>query len=123
MIAVLSNSLIVRVREMSKLSDDEGVEVMCDIKHKKIVTAFYNVSFNSSNRGLPDRINEFLKGCPDIDQDDWQDNHTVLRDYEGDYEGIEIYHDPKTVELIKWIYDKLDVSYEENKGLSIKLTT
>lgn len=91
------------------------------MKHKKVIEQWYEISFGASHRTLGNKIDEFLKGSPDLDDELWQDNHTVLRDYEGDYDGILIYHTDDTSELIEFICKKLGVDYNEFKDINFKL--
>ena len=64
---------------------------------------------------------------PELDDDEdlasekWEDNHTILRDYEGDFDGVLIYHNEITAPLIKFICVKLEVDYETVKDLDFKL--
>ena len=97
------------------------------MEHKKVIEQWYEVSFSSSHRYLGAKLDEFLKGSPDLDDDEdranelWDENHTVLRDFEGDFEGIHIYHSDLTKDLIKFICNKIDVDYESVKDLDFKL--
>ncbi len=97
------------------------------LKHKKVVQEWCEVSFNVSQRGLGGKIDEFLKSSPKLDEDKeeaqikWQDNHTVLRDYEGDFDGILIYNSNDTKILIQFICDKIGADYENIKDLDFKL--
>ena len=97
------------------------------MNHKKVIREWYELSFSASHRTLGPKLDEFLEGCPDLDDDKdlaaekFNDNHTVLRDYEGDFEGIEIYSCEITQPVIKFICEKIDISYEDNKNLNFKL--
>lgn len=97
------------------------------MKHKKVIEQWYEINFNASNRTLGGKIDEFLKCSPELDSDEdlaaekWQDNHTVLRDYEGDFDGVLIYHTDDTKPLITFICEKIGVDYNEVKDLNFKL--
>lgn len=72
-------------------------------------------------------IDGFLVGSPALDEDEdlaaekWQDNHTVLRDYEGDFSGILIYSSDATKPLIEFICEKIGVEFNDVKDLNFKL--
>lgn len=99
------------------------------MNHKKVVREWYEVSFSASHRTLGSKLDDFLEGSPALDDDEdlahekFEDNHTVLRDYEGDFEGVEIYSCEVTQPLIKFICDKLEINYEDNKHLNFKLVS
>ena len=95
--------------------------------HKKVVHEWYEISLSATHRTLGGKIDEFLRGAPDLDADEdlaaekFSDNHTVLRDYDGDFDGIEIYHDEDTIPLIKFICEKIEINYEDVRGINFKL--
>lgn len=97
------------------------------MNHKKVVQEWYEVSFGASHRTLGAKLDEFLDECPDLDDDKdlaeekFNDNHTVLRDYEGDFEGIEIYSCEVMQPVIKFICEKIGIGYKEHKLLNFKL--
>lgn len=97
------------------------------MNHKKVVEQWYEISFGKSHRTLGPALDEFLSESPDLDPDEdlaneyWQDNHTVLRDYDGDFDGILIYHNDTTMPIIKFVCKKIDVNYDDIKGLNFKL--
>lgn len=103
------------------------------MEHKKVVEQWYEIGFSASHRTLDAKLDEFLKGSPDLkdspeleDDEDranelWHENHTVLRDYEGDFEGIEIYSSDITKPLIEFICSKIGVEYEDVADLNFKL--
>lgn len=97
---------------------------MSEFKHKKIVEAYYEIKLGGTHRTLGGYIDEFLKNSPDaLDEDAWSECHSVLRDFDGDFDGIEIYQDERIEPIIKHIYNKLGVSYDDFKGLSIKIVS
>ena len=97
------------------------------MEHKKVVEQWYEIGFSATHRTLGAKIDEFLEGSPELDvcedlaNELWEDNHTVLRDYEGDFEGILIYHNDITRKLIEFICKKIEVNYEDVKELNFKL--
>jgi len=97
------------------------------MKHKKIIEQWYEIDFNTSHRFLGAKIDEFLNGSPDLDDNDdlasekWQDNHTVLRDFDGDFSGVLIYHNEDTKALIEFICNKIGINYSDVLGLNFKL--
>lgn len=92
---------------------------MSELKHKYVQIGYYEIDFNSSHRYLGQKINDFLDGSPDVDG--WDDYHTTLRDWDGDFNGIEIYSCDETKELIEWICEKLEISFEDFGHLSFRL--
>lgn len=95
---------------------------MEDFKHKKVVEAHYEINLGGTHRTLGGHIDKFLNGSPDgLDEDAWSECHTVLRDYEGDFDGIEIYCDDRIKPIIDYIYKKVGVNPDDFKGLSIKI--
>ena len=97
------------------------------ITHKKVVQEWYEVSLRSTQRRLNEALNKFLEEAPSLDSDRdvadeiWEEEHTVLRDWEGDFYGILIYHSDRTKRLIQFICDKIGVDYESVKELDFKL--
>jgi len=97
------------------------------MKHKKVISEWYEIDFKTSSRHLGGKIDGFLDGAPALDDDDdsaseiWQDNHTVLRDYDGDFSGICIYHTDEMRPFIQFICSKLQVNYDDVKDLKFKL--
>ena len=97
------------------------------LKHKKVVQEWYEVSFDASQRKLGGEIDKLLKEAPELDnhkqdaQIKWQDNHEVLRDHDGDFDGVLIYNSDDTKPLIMFICDKIGVKYENVKDLNFKL--
>lgn len=75
------------------------------MKHRKIVKEYYKIDLETSNRLMPQKLNEFFDGF-DLDSlgDDWHDLHQNIMDYEGDFEGIRIWYD----ESIKSLYDYIE---------------
>lgn len=95
-----------------------------ELKHKKVTETYYSVVLRSSNRGMPEKINEFFSGFDfkSLDDDVWSECTTELRDYDGDYEGIEIYPDNRLNPVFEYISDALEVDPIEFVGISIKIT-
>lgn len=97
------------------------------MKHKKVVHEWYEIEFAASHRTMGAKIDEFLEGCPDLDDDKdvssekFNDNHTVLRDFDGDFVGIEIYSCKDMQPIIKFICDKISINYEDFKHLNFKI--
>ena len=97
------------------------------MKHKKVIQQWYEIGFNASHRSLGGKIDEFLKDSPELDSDEdladekWEGSHTVLRDFEGDFDGVLIYHSDITAGLIKFICTKIGIDYEDVKDLDFKL--
>ena len=95
--------------------------------HKKVVHEWYEISLSATHRTLGGKIDEFLRGAPDLDADEdlaaekLSDNHTVLRDYDGDFDGIEIYSCDITQPLIKFICEKLEINYEKHELLNFRI--
>ncbi len=95
-----------------------------EFKHKKVVTEYYEINLGGTHKTLGGYIDEFLIGKPKIKDDDaWGESYAVLRDYEGDFDGIEIYPDERIKPIIEFIYKKLGVEYESHKHLSIKIVS
>lgn len=97
---------------------------MSDFEHKKVTEVYYEISFSSSNRGLPAKIDQFFDGFDfdSLDEDCWQDGHLPIRDYEGDFEGIEIYPEVKLKPVYEFVAKKLGVNISEIDGITLKLT-
>ncbi len=97
------------------------------MKHEKVVEEWYEISFNSSQRALGAKLDEFLSDAPELsDFEDealelWEESTTTLRDWEGDFEGILIYSNDVTEKLIEFICEKADVDHERFKHLNFKL--
>ena len=97
------------------------------IKHKKVIEQWYEISFNAYHRTLGPKIDSFLEGSPNLDINEdranelWHENHTVLRDYEGDFDGIEIYSNEITAPLIEFMCKKIGVKYSDIGSLNFKL--
>lgn len=95
------------------------------IKHKKVTTSFYSIVLRASNRQMPSEIDDFFSGF-DFDkmedEDAWSESHVALRDYEGDFEGIEIYPDDRVLSVYQYIANKLGIDILELDGISIKIT-
>ncbi len=97
------------------------------MEHKKVVQQWYEINFSSSHRFLGGKIDAFLDESPELDEDEdlanekWSDNHTILRDYEGDFDGVLIYHNSTTEPLIRFICGKIEIDYEEVKNIDFKL--
>lgn len=93
------------------------------LKHGKIVSQHYEINLGGTHRTLGKYIDEFLEGSPDElgDEDAWNESHSVLRDFEGDFDGIEIYYDQRIFPIIDFIYNKLGVDKTKFVGLSIKI--
>lgn len=76
---------------------------------------------------LGHKLDTFLLGSPDLDADKdradelWNENHIILRDYEGDFDGIEIYGNEITKPLIEWICCKLQIKHTDVDGINFKL--
>jgi len=96
---------------------------MRNFTHKEVKIVFYHVEFSASNRMMPETLNGFFK---DLDTealgDAWYDCKTTLRDYEGDFEGVEIYFDEEMKPAYEYIANKIGVDYSVLEGMSIKLT-
>ncbi|MCG3884137.1 hypothetical protein I3271_05505 [Photobacterium leiognathi] len=94
------------------------------IKHKKVVTTFYSIVISSSNRAMPSKLNEFFSefDFSSIGEESWQESHTVLRDYEGDFEGIEIFYSNEIEDVYRYISNKLSIDLDELIGINIKIT-
>ena len=98
-----------------------------NMKHKKVVEEWYEISFDSSQRALGAKLDEFLSDAPELSccEDEalelWEENTTTLRDWEGDFEGILIYSTDVTEKLIGFICKKAGVDHEEFKSLNFKL--
>ncbi len=84
---------------------------MSEVKHGLIKEFYYSIILNTSNRIMPSKLDDFLSGF-DLESlgDDWYDYHTIIRDYEGDFEGIEIHFNETIEPLYLYISDKLCVS-------------
>ena len=97
------------------------------MQHKKVTQQWYQINFSASHRTLGGKIDEFFEGSPELDeneelaQEKWDENHTVLRDFEGDFDGIHIYHSEITKPLIEFICGKVGINYSDVKDLDFKL--
>lgn len=97
---------------------------MGNIRHKKVTVEFYSIVISSSNRQMPQRLNDFFS-CFNFDElgdCDWDENHITLRDFDGDLEGIEIFHGEPMLLVYDYIADKLGVDVGELGETSIKIT-
>lgn len=72
---------------------------------------------------MPSKLADFFHGF-DLESlgDDWYDFHTTLRDYEGDYLGIEISYYENFLPLYEYIANKLNISVGDIGKNSIKIT-
>ena len=93
---------------------------MSGLKLKKVTKTWFEISFDSTQRSLGRKIDDFLSESPDLEEDEWEDNHTVIRDFDGDFDGILIYNNDNTAPLIKFICEKVGADYESVKE-NIKL--
>jgi hypothetical protein len=99
------------------------------VKHKKVIEQWYEIGFDAYHRTLGPKIDEFLKGSPELDDDEdtaselWQDNHTILRDFDGDFDGVLIYNNDITKALIEFMCDKIGIKYSEVIGCNFKLVS
>ena len=94
-----------------------------NIKHNKVIREFYSIVISSTNRDMPSKIDEFLGGYDFSSLDcEWSDQYTVLRDYEGDFEGIRIYYSEDLNGLYDYIASKIDISNVDLQGLNIEIT-
>ena len=95
------------------------------IKHEKVIDTYYKISLGSSNREMGKNLNDLLRCAEwtEMTQEDYDGIHVVLRDFEGDFEGIKIFSCDKSILLIKSICKKLDIDYETIKDIDIKIVT
>ena len=94
------------------------------MEHKKVISEHYEINFGGGNRTLGGLIDAFLDGAPEVeDEDAWSESHTVKRDYEGDFDGIIIYPDERIEPIVRFIYEKLGVNFDDFKHLSIELVS
>ena len=113
--------LRVAIRELNK--------AWGNMKHEKVVEEWYEISFNSSQRALREKLDEFLSDAPELSDfkdkalELWEENTTTLRDWDGDFEGVLIYSNDVTEKLIKFICEKAGVDYEKFKHLNFKLVS
>lgn len=97
------------------------------MKHRKVVNEWCEVEFSATHRTIGGKINDFLKLAPPFDSDAdvnneiFNENHTILRDWEGDFIGIHIYNSDTTKGLIRFICEKIGSEYEDLKHLDFKL--
>lgn len=96
---------------------------MGDIENKLVTESYYWICLNTSNRLMASKLADFFHGF-DLDSlgDDWCDYHTTLRDYEGDYQGIEIFYTESFKSLYEYIANKLGISFYEIGENDIKIT-
>jgi len=78
------------------------------MNHKKITITYYEISLQTTNRAMPFRLDDFLKGCPSEEKEDG-DWFEVLRDFEGDFEGIRIFNCKDNKEIIDWVSGKIGI--------------
>ena len=96
---------------------------MSEITHKVVTETHYSISLNTSNRMMPAKLIDFLSGFDlDVLGDDWHDLHEVIRDYEGDFEGIEIHYAEIMDPLFLYIAEKIGVDASKLGKTSIKIT-
>lgn len=78
------------------------------MKHNKIVDEYYKINLETSNRMMPQKLEEFFEGF-DLGSlgDDWHDFHETIRDYEGDFEGIRIFYGESMSPLYDFIENKI----------------
>lgn len=97
------------------------------MNHKKVTQEWYEINLGGYHRTLGGIIDKFLLDSPELDEDEdlsqekWSENHSVLRDFEGDFDGIIIYHSDITKPLIEFICNKLEIKYKDVVGLDFKL--
>ena len=97
---------------------------MSEFKHKKVVTEHYEINLGGYHRTISGLINKFLDGMPDVeDEDAWQESHVANRDCDGDLDGIVIYQDPRIEPIIKFIFEKIGVNYDDFRGIPIHLVS
>ena len=94
-----------------------------NIENKLVTESYYWICLDTSNRLMPEKLNEFFAGF-DLDSldDDWHDFHTTLRDHDGDYQGIEILYNEEFASLYEYIANKLGVSVDDIGKNDIKIT-
>lgn len=97
---------------------------MGDLKHGKVVYSYYEIKLGGTHRTLGGYIDDFLSDAPGgLDDDAWSECHSVLRDFDGDFDGIEIYYDDRIHPIIEYIYKKIGVDFTDLNGLSIKIVS
>jgi hypothetical protein len=72
---------------------------------------------------MASKLDEFLSGF-DLESlgDDWHDFHSIIRDYEGDFEGVKIYHTESLEPLYLYISGKLGVNRLDIADNEIRIT-
>ena len=94
---------------------------MIEFKHEKVITTYYGISIKSSQRAMPEKLNVFFDGL-DMDEDDWNEGQTAIRDYEGDFDGIQLWPNDNMIPAYEFIANKLGIDISELEGESIKIT-
>ncbi len=91
------------------------------IVHKLITETYYSIVFSSSNRGMIAECNDLLD---DFDFEEPGEVYIALRDFDGDFEGIEIWNSDRkdTQSFISAVCDRYGVNRDDVANHNIKLT-
>lgn len=93
------------------------------IENKLVTESYYWICLSTSNKLMPDKLNEFFSGFDfNLLGDDWHDFHTTLTDHDGDYQGIEIFYNEGFAPLYEYIANKLGISVDDIGKNNIKIT-
>ena len=92
-----------------------------EIKHKLVTEIYYSIVYPATHRGMGSEIDDLMSGF-ELEEPD--EVYSVLRDYEGDFEGIEIWNSKRedTQELIQAICDRYSINRDDIGDNVIKLT-
>lgn len=93
------------------------------IENKLVTEKYYWICLSTSNRLMPEKLNEFFNGF-DFNSlgDNWHDCHATLTDHDGDYMGVEIFYIEEFESLYEYIAKKLGISVGDIGKNSIKIT-
>lgn len=91
------------------------------LEHRKVIEQYYEISFKASHRSFDKFFEEF--DMDSLGDDVWSDNTTTLRDYEGEFEGVELYWCSGLEGVYKFIADKLGIDVSVLEDMDIRLVT
>ncbi len=81
----------------------------------------FGCSYRTANKTYLDRVQELLEECELFKDEEHENTYTVLRDYEGDFEGIEIYNQEDTQEWLGKICKEYGIDFNELEDYNLKL--
>ena len=83
------------------------------------IKTWYQVELGGSYRRLPAIIDNFLDGEIEFNSE----NSVVLRDFDGDFDGLVLYNASETNEVFRNVCEKLGIDYEDVKEMPFRFVS